>query len=394
PCWVWQAMLQDYVESSSEYPVSDFDPYASMEFFNTYPGSDWYGEMMPYDYTPSAWNLSENETLTFEWPEGEQLFLVHDPLGTGDGLVDNTINLTANMTVRYAMPMPLDDPSAVSIDLDQRQITFTGPFDMWTWSEEQFAHEWLADEWDRMGMLPFGMPCIEFVADDALVTYLASQMSVDLSATLLSASYPTVNTTVYRLDSGDWTEYDSPFVISDDGIHPVEFYSTNSLGTVEETKSVTVKIDKTAPELEFVTANGTEFDNSSMRIAWSCSDVCSGIDWAEYSIDGATYVVCSVESYVDLVNLSDGTHVVQVRVYDDAGNMAEDDVQFDVEAAVEDDDGTNLLESLGFWQATAVLAVIAALALGAMLALRRRISPPGGAEESPENGTGPKEPPG
>ncbi len=47
-------------------------------------------------------------------------------------------------------------------------------------------------------------------------------------------------------------------------------------------------------------------------------------------------------------------------------------VQFDVKAAAEDDDGTNLLESLGFWQATAVLAVIAALALGATLALLRR----------------------
>ncbi|MGB2581888.1 MAG: ABC transporter substrate-binding protein, partial [Thermoplasmata archaeon] len=426
PCWAWEAMLQDYVESKPSYPYSDFDPYADLTYLNRAPGSEWYGEEMLYDYTPGAWNLSENETLTFEWPAGEQLFIVHDPEGTGDGLIDNTVNLTANMTVRYAMPMPFDDPDVVKIDLDQRQITFTGPFDMWTWSKDQTAHEWLMDEWDRLDLLPFGIPYIEFTADiegdplemqidgltdplvvdlptsftvtvvdDILVMYLASQMSVGLSAALLSVPAPILDSTMYRVDSGDWAEYESPFVLSDEGVHVVEFYSTDSLGSVEETKSITVKIDRTAPEMAFVTANGTEFDNSSVMIAWNCSDGCSGIDRAEYSIDGAAYVVCSAESYVDLVNLSDGAHVLQVRVYDEAGNMAEDDVQFDVKAVAEDDDDTNLLESLGFWQATAVLAVVAALALGTIFALRRkRSSPPGGAEGPPEDGAGPEEPPG
>ncbi|MCJ7489810.1 MAG: hypothetical protein MUO87_06675, partial [Thermoplasmata archaeon] len=500
PCWAWEAMMQDVLESSSEYPISLFDPYIDLTYINRAPGSEWYGADMPYDYTPGAWNLSENETLTFEWPAGEQLFIVHDPEGTGDGLIDNTVNLTANMTVRYAMPMPFDDPDVVKIDLDQRQITFTGPFDMWTWSREQTAHEWLMDEWERLDILPFGIPYIEFtadiesdplemridgltdpllvdlpisftvtvvnatsqevytdyagtvtfsssdpgtvlpsdytfvpgadagshefvvtfvtvsspddphwltvrdvdlpylmdVADGILVMYSVSQMSVGLSAALLSVPAPTLDSTMYRVDSGDWSEYESPFVLSDEGVHVVEFYSTDSLGTVEETKSITVKIDKTAPELEFVTANGTEFDNSSVRIAWNCSDGCSGIDEAECSLDGAAYAACDAESYVDLVDLDNGTHTLSVRVCDDAGNIAEGDIQFDVAAVAQDgDDDTNLLESLALWQVAGIAAVAAAIALVAVLALRRRRpSPPGGDDVTPPDDHGPAEPPG
>jgi peptide/nickel transport system substrate-binding protein len=489
PCWAWEARLQDYVESTSYYPLSAFDPYAGLTYLNRAPGSDWYGEEMLYDYTPGAWNLSENETLTFEWPAGEQLFIVHDSEGTGDGLIDNTVNLTANMTVRYAMPMPFDDPDVVEIDLDQRRITFTGPFDMWTWSQEQTAHEWLMNEWERLDLLPFGIPYLEFtadiendplemridgltdplvvgsattftvtvvnatsqevytdyagtvtfsssdpgavlpsdytfvpgvdagshdftvtfvtfadvedphwltvrdidlpyvmdVADDILVWYLASQMSASLGATMLATSAPTLESTMYRVDSGDWLEYESPFVLSDDGVHIVEFYSTDSLGTVEETKSVAVKIDKTAPELEFVTANGTEFDNSSVRIAWNCTDECSGVDGVEYSLDGAAYIACDAEPYVDLVDLDNGTHTLSVRVCDEAGNIAEDDIQFAVVIAEQDDeDDTDQPKSLALWQVAGIAAVAVVLALAAMFALRRRQpSPPGGGDAPP-----------
>jgi peptide/nickel transport system substrate-binding protein len=501
PCWAWEAMLQDYVESSLPYPSSAFDPYVDLMYINRAPGSDWYGEEVSYDYTPGAWNLSENETLTFEWPAGEQLFIVHDPEGTGDGLIDNTANLTANMTVRYAMPMPFDNPDVVEIDPDQRQITFTGPFDMWTWSQEQTAHEWLMDEWERLDVLPFGIPYIEFTADiesdplemqmdgppsavlvgeavafivtvvnstseevytdyDGTVTFMSSDPAAvlpadytfvpgvdagshefavtfttiagyddphwltvhDISssylmaaaddiAVLFSASVhvsslgdilmatapPTINTTMYRIDDGSWLEYVSPFVISDEGVHVVNFYSVDSVGTIEETNGITVKIDKTAPALTFVTANGTEFDNSSVRIAWNCTDGCSGIDGAEYSLDGAAYVACNAESYVDLVDLDNGTHTLSVRVCDDAGNIAEDDIQFDVVVTVQDDDDddTDQPKSLALWQVAGIITAVAVvLALAAMFALRRRRpSPPGGDDVPPPDDHGPAEPP-
>ncbi len=162
PCWVWEAVLGDYVES---YPPlnkeSDFNPYVSEESMCWSPGSWWYGTMMPYYYTPGAWNLSENEILELEWPEGQQQFKVH----LGD---DAVLNTSSEMDVFYSEPMESDNPElapgSVDIDNDANTITFVGPIDMWSWSmnESDLAHSYLADEWDRLGMLPYGVPYIEF----------------------------------------------------------------------------------------------------------------------------------------------------------------------------------------------------------------------------------------
>ncbi len=175
PCWVWEAMMQDYVlsgmppiENKSLYDrYWNWDSFGMLEYYNAAPGSAWYDEMMDYDYTPGAWNLSAGETLTIEWPAGEQLFIVHDP-GAPDGeflnysLIQDVSEVWDEMTVKYAEPMPSDASEFISIDTNARQIVYTGPFDMWTWSNEQTAHEWLADEWDRLGVLPYGMPFVEF----------------------------------------------------------------------------------------------------------------------------------------------------------------------------------------------------------------------------------------
>ncbi len=164
PCWVWQAMMQDYVWSSPPgYPPSLFEPYVGLEYLNRHPGSDWYGEMMPYDYTPGAWNLSAGETLTLEWPSGDVLFFVNDPVSM-NGTMPGVTDLWGPMTVSYSEPLPSDAPSKVAIDDLARTISFVGPFDMWSWSKNQATHPYLADEWDRLGILPWGAPYIEFRA--------------------------------------------------------------------------------------------------------------------------------------------------------------------------------------------------------------------------------------
>ena len=163
PCWAWEGMMADYVESTPDYPISLFDPYADFTYVNYAPGSAWYGDEMDWDYTPGAWNLSEGETLVLEWPAGDDLlYFAHDADGIDGDLVPGTIDSTAAMTVVYAEPMPSDSSTHISIDDDARTITYLGPFDMWTWSRDQTAHEWLMDEWDRIGLLPYGAPYVEF----------------------------------------------------------------------------------------------------------------------------------------------------------------------------------------------------------------------------------------
>ncbi|MBN1677566.1 MAG: hypothetical protein JW880_03420, partial [Candidatus Thermoplasmatota archaeon] len=162
PCWVWEALVQDYVVAGPpENRESLYNKYANQTYLNTAPGSAWYGKNMTYDYVPGAWNLSENETLKLAWPSDEQTFVVHVSSGV-------TANHTDYMIVNFSEPMMSDAedllPGSVVIDNDACEMVFTGPIDMWHWSQETTnpEHSWLTSEWDRMNLFPYGAPYIEF----------------------------------------------------------------------------------------------------------------------------------------------------------------------------------------------------------------------------------------
>ena len=53
--------------------------------------------------------------------------------------------------------------------------------------------------------------------------------------------------TKYRIDGGSWKTYNGTFTISSDGEHLLEFYSQDDKGSIEDIKSVTIKIDKSKP---------------------------------------------------------------------------------------------------------------------------------------------------
>jgi hypothetical protein len=169
PCWVWESLLQDYIPSSPpEHPYSGFDNYLPYSYLNTAPGSDWYGKDMPYDYEPYATNLSVNETVRFVWPAGAQQFKVHVPWNESASGLNETGTRNDTMVLRYSEPMDTDNPElapgSVTIDNSARYMEFKGPIDMWHWSKNQNAsnHQWLKSEWNRMGILPYGAPYIEW----------------------------------------------------------------------------------------------------------------------------------------------------------------------------------------------------------------------------------------
>ncbi len=176
--WLWKPLYQDYIESSGEHPKSEFDPYAKTinpvtglpyTYMNWNPGSELYGTPMAYDVTPCAWNLTDNETMSFTWPAGQQQFV----MDTG---VANVIhNVSNEMSISYAEPMPGDaleamppasTPGTVVINNTQRLLTYTGPIDFWTWSRNQNAanHQVLKQQWEDIGykLLPESVPYVEF----------------------------------------------------------------------------------------------------------------------------------------------------------------------------------------------------------------------------------------
>jgi hypothetical protein len=190
--WILQGMLGD-VNPSSPPAVnhSDIDPYLGKTYLCQAAGNHYYGQMMDYDYTPGAFNLSANETMKVEWPGGQQQFEIHVPPPPLQ-IHASVSPLNDNMTCRYSEPFVSDAvaPGSVTVDSVLRAITFTGPIDMWHWSRDQTTHHDLTENWTRIGLLPHGVPWIEFVPEHSAPRWAASFDLTDVP------SIPVVNTPV------------------------------------------------------------------------------------------------------------------------------------------------------------------------------------------------------
>jgi hypothetical protein len=88
-----------------------------------------------------------------------------------------------------------------------------------------------------------------------------------------------VDSVEYLLDSGSWTTYTGPFVVTGDGAHTVQFHATDKAGNVEAMKTKTFTIDTTAPTITMVRpTEGEQFALfSSPAPSFSCSDAVSGV---------------------------------------------------------------------------------------------------------------------
>ena len=255
PCWVWQGMLGDILPSSLGHPalpgdhVSDFDPYADDGYIILSPGNYYYDTLVNYDYTPGVQNLSANERLMFEWPAGVQTFKVH----SSPGVVTDEY---AHMNVFYSEPMILDVPGQIVNDELARTIAFYGPLDFWSWSRDQSAHTFLADEWDRMGILPYGMPRIEFamapplVADagDNQTVFLGDVVTLDGSG---SQSYfqPDNFTWTFIYEGNEVLLYgvQPTFRFITPGLYEITLNVTDALGRYD-TDVVWIQVDLWVPE--------------------------------------------------------------------------------------------------------------------------------------------------
>jgi|GEM_PF-1190926 len=113
----------------------------------------------------------------------------------------------------------------------------------------------------------------------------------------------------YSLNGGAWTAYSTPVVITEEGMHQLQFRSSGLTG---EVGSLEVKVDKTAP---VVTIAGENVYTITQDILISCStaDTVSGVI-------GAPCAESLLQSSGDLLGL--GEHSVTVTAEDEAGNQS------------------------------------------------------------------------
>jgi len=123
----------------------------------------------------------------------------------------------------------------------------------------------------------------------------------------------------YKLDGGYWTLYTTTFTVSDDGEHTVEYYSFDSAGNQEATKTEGFKIDKTLPatehELEgFIGEDGWYVTN--VTVILTAEDETSGLNYTTYKIDNGDWETYSVPFIITEA----GNHILYYYSVDLAGN--------------------------------------------------------------------------
>jgi cytochrome c len=146
-----------------------------------------------------------------------------------------------------------------------------------------------------------------------------------VTVTLAAADEPGgsgVDRVEYTVDGGAATPYTAPFTLTGDGTHTVTYRSVDKAGNVEDTRTLAVKVDATAPltTAQFAPPNDDGWVNHTVPVTLSASDGASGVARTEYSVDGGPWT-----PYTGPVDVSgDGTHTVRYRSTDNAGNVESD----------------------------------------------------------------------
>jgi hypothetical protein len=172
-----------------------------------------------------------------------------------------------------------------------------------------------------------------------------------------------------KLDAGTWTTVTGnsrEFTALAEGSHTVSIRATDNAGNAA-TAIVTFMVDTVDPTLSITSPEGgSETEDATITVTWTCTDVGCGIDRIEVCIDGGSYVSVGTASERTFSDLAVGDHTVDVRAYDKAGNVVEASVDFTI---TEGGGGISALMIGGIVLAIIVIAVVA------VMLMRRKKSP-------------------
>ena len=154
--------------------------------------------------------------------------------------------------------------------------------------------------------------------------WYTSPVTITLTAT---DSQSGVNSTMYKIDSGSWTAYSTPFVVSDDGNHTFSYYSIDKVGNIETSKTANLKIDQTPPT---ITLTKQQIDLFNVKFTAQVSDETSGIHRVEFSLDGVLQYTDTQSPY-EWTWTGLGDHTVTATAFDFAGNSQSQSMSTPVE---------------------------------------------------------------
>jgi len=140
----------------------------------------------------------------------------------------------------------------------------------------------------------------------------------------------------WRVDDGDWYEMELKegsegdgvwnatldTTVLSDGNYTIFVRSTNSTDNVTEV-NVTVTVDNTPPDVNITHPMEDQHVGDMTPIDFTAEDETSGVERMEIRIAGGSWKASDGHEDWDTRGVADGDHVIQVRVYDAAGNRAD-----------------------------------------------------------------------
>ena len=142
--------------------------------------------------------------------------------------------------------------------------------------------------------------------------------------------------TEYSLDGGNtWTSYSTPVMFNQDGQYTVSYRSTDYAGNVEVAKTISFKLDSTAPEITVKNlVNGSYNDSQDVTPAITLDESLSGIDasMTTITLDGQAV---QHGGTIPLYSLPLGSHTFIVTASDLAGNTSQEVVLFQTTTSIQ-----------------------------------------------------------
>ena len=163
---------------------------------------------------------------------------------------------------------------------------------------------------------------VPVTSDDAPAAWQNAAVTVTLSVNETGSG---VASTVYRVDGGSFQSGTSisipaPADHSNDGVHTIEYRSTDNAGNVEPLRGATVRIDTTLPTTTDDAPAG--WRSSDVTVTLSASDALSGIASTQYRVDGGAFQSgTSIVVPAPADHSNDGVHTIEYQSTDNAGNV-------------------------------------------------------------------------
>ena len=139
-----------------------------------------------------------------------------------------------------------------------------------------------------------------------------------VSGVVITITGQGINHTYYSFNNQTWDEYLAPITINNDGGYALYVYYMDPDGEYHYYGPYPFKIDKTPPTLNVTVT--TNFWKTVWRITVNASDTMSGVAKMEFYVDDVLVGNATAYPYIFIFILRGKYHVVQVIVYDNAGN--------------------------------------------------------------------------